>query len=93
MARKDNTKAKEKKKERKLLEQRMNAGWANVKEANSQENPLSALPSFQTFNKNDLKLNLETTGASNLDKDTKEYRTRNTCLELIYKYINQMLDY
>ena len=112
MARKENTKAKEKKRERKLMEMKLNLGWdfgfflsrgntlknadyfdarcssddflldfdsllggfrrrlkvkvkvmlrwGKVKSAESQENPLEALPSFTVFNKNGVKFSLET---------------------------------
>ena len=73
MARKDNKQAKEKKKERKLLEMKMNAGVANVKRANSQENPISSLPSFATFSKNGENIQLETRRVKELDKETREW--------------------
>ena len=56
---KKSSKAKEKKMERKLMELKMNAGWAAVNKANAQENPLSALPSFSTFKKDDLTITME----------------------------------
>jgi len=71
MGKKDNTKAKEKKAERKAMEKKMNAGVANVKLANSIEDPLSLLPKpFSVFNKNGLDLTLETVLAPNLDEKT-----------------------
>ena len=73
MARKDNKQAKEKKKERKLLEMKMNAGVANVKRANAQENPISSLPSFATFSKNGENIQLETRRGKELDKETREW--------------------
>ena len=48
MGRKDNSKAKERKLERKAMEMKMNAGWTNVNKANDQSNPLEPLPSFKT---------------------------------------------
>ena len=47
MGRKDNSKAKERKLERKAMEMKMNAGWTNVNKANDQSNPLEPLPSFR----------------------------------------------
>lgn len=38
----------------------IDARWGKVKTAESQENPLAALPSFTSFNKNGVKFNLET---------------------------------
>merc|ERR1712217_532645 len=61
MGKKDNSKAKERKAERKAMEKKMNAGVANVKLANSVEDPLGNLPKpFSVFNKNGLDLTLET---------------------------------
>eukprot|EP00092_Neocalanus_flemingeri_P023779 GFUD01025799.1.p1 GENE.GFUD01025799.1~~GFUD01025799.1.p1 ORF type:complete len:234 (+),score=85.57 GFUD01025799.1:49-750(+) len=73
MARKDNSKAKEKKMERKLMEMKMNAGWSAVKKANDQENPLAALPSFSAFKKADLNLSMETKRVTDLDEKTKDW--------------------
>ena len=71
MGKKENTKAKEKKAERKAMEKKMNAGVANVKLANSVEDPLSLLPKpFSVFNKNGLDLTLETLRAPNVDENT-----------------------
>jgi len=72
MGKKDNTKAKEKKAERKAMEKKMNAGVAIVKLANSVEDPLSQLPKpFSVYNKNGLELSLETTRAPDVDEKTK----------------------
>jgi len=60
MGKQGNSKAKEKKMERKLMEMKMNAGWAGVNKANAQENPLAVLPSFSKFKKDGLNLTLET---------------------------------
>jgi len=73
MARKDNTKAKEKRNERKLMEMKMNAGVYAVKKANAQENPLAVLPSFTAFKKSDVNLSLETKRVKNLDTATKDW--------------------
>jgi len=69
---KNNSKAKEKKLDRKLMEMRLNAGCQSVKSANAQENPLAALPSFSKVTKNGLDLTLETTKAPALDKEAKD---------------------
>merc|ERR1712179_152409 len=51
----------ERKAERKAMEKKMNAGVANVKLANSVEDPLGNLPKpFSVFNKNGLDLTFET---------------------------------
>ena len=72
MGKKDNSKAKEKKAERKAMEARMNRGGANVKTANSVEDPLALLPKpFSVFNKNGLDLKLETVRAPELPEETK----------------------
>eukprot|EP00088_Acartia_fossae_P014470 TRINITY_DN17752_c0_g1_i1.p1 TRINITY_DN17752_c0_g1~~TRINITY_DN17752_c0_g1_i1.p1 ORF type:complete len:246 (+),score=62.23 TRINITY_DN17752_c0_g1_i1:56-793(+) len=73
---KQSTKNKQKKAERKAMEKKMNAGYANVKLANSQEDPLSQLPSFNVYNKNGLNLKLETTRAPELDEKTIEWAFR-----------------
>ena len=52
MGKKPNTKAKEKKQERKAMVAKSNAIWASVKKANEQEDPLAALPSFQAWHYN-----------------------------------------
>jgi len=71
MGKKDNSKAKEKKAERKAMEKKMNAGVANVKLANSVEDPLGNLPKpFSVFNKNGLDLTLETVRAPEVDEKT-----------------------
>ena len=73
MGRKDNSKAKERKLERKAMEMKMNAGWANVNKANDQANPLEPLPSFKTFSKNGVDLVLTTEKVTDLDKETQEW--------------------
>lgn len=66
---KQDSKAKQKKAERKAMEAKMNKGVAIVKEANSVEDPLALLPTpFSVFNKNGLDLKLETTRAPDLDE-------------------------
>lgn len=71
MGKKDNSKAKEKKAERKAMEKKMNIGVANVKLANSVDDPLSKLPKpFSVYNKNGLDLTLETVRATDLDEKT-----------------------
>lgn len=59
--------------EKKQMDERMNAGWINVKKANSQENPLSALPSFQSYDRNGICVQFETLRASELDIKTKDW--------------------
>jgi len=69
---KDNSKAKEKKAERKAMEAKMNRGVANVKAANAVEDPLALLPKpFSMFNKNGLDLKLETVRAPEVPEETK----------------------
>jgi len=69
MGKKDNSKAKEKKAERKAYEKKMNIGVANVKLANSVEDPLAALPKpFSVYNKNGLDLTLETVRAPDMEE-------------------------
>jgi len=71
MGKKDNSKAKEKKAERKAMEMKMNVGIANVKLANEVEDPLGNLPKpFSVFNKNGLDLTLETVRAPDMDEKT-----------------------
>jgi len=69
-------KAKQKKEERKAMERKMNAGFANVKLANSKEDPLSELPSFNVYNKNGLNLKLETLRGPEVDENTMEWAFR-----------------
>jgi len=64
---------KEKKKDKKLMDARMNAGWLNVKKANSQEDPLEVLPSFRQCTRNGLSLVFETTKATDLSSETKDW--------------------
>jgi len=72
MGKKDNSKAKEKKAERKAMEARMNRGVVNVKAANAVEDPLALLPKpFSVFNKNGLDLKLETVRAPEVPEETK----------------------
>jgi len=73
MGKKVNTKAKDKKAERKAMEKKMNAGVANVKIANEMDDPLSQLPSFTTYNKNGLNLKLETLRSPEVDEATKDW--------------------
>merc|ERR1719435_46074 len=54
----------------------MNAGFANVKLANSKEDPLLELPSFNVYNKNGLKLKLETLRGPEVDENTMEWAFR-----------------
>jgi len=71
MGKKDNSKAKEKKAERKAYERKMNIGVANVKLANEVEDPLGNLPKpFSVFNKNGLDLTLETVRAPDIEEKT-----------------------
>merc|ERR1712203_209268 len=72
MGKKDNSKAKEKKAERKAMEARMNRGVVNVKAANAVEDPLALLPKpFSVFNKNGLDLKLETVRAPEVPEEGK----------------------
>ena len=72
MGKKDNSKAKEKKAERRAMEARMNRGVVNVKAANAVEDPLALLPKpFSVFNQNGLNLNLETVRAPEVPEETK----------------------
>ena len=72
MGKKENTKAKERKAERKAMEAKMNKGVANVKLANSVEDPMALLPKpFSVYNKNGLNLQLETVRAPELPDETK----------------------
>jgi len=73
MGKKDNTKAKEKKAEKKAAEkkayEKKNEGVANVKLANSVEDPLANLPKpFSVYNKNGLDLTLETVRAPDMEE-------------------------
>jgi len=58
------------------MEKKMNAGFANVKLANSKEDPLSELPSFNVYNKNGLNLKLETLRGPEVDENTMEWAFR-----------------
>jgi len=72
MGKKDNSKAKERKAERRAMEARMNKGVANVKLANEVEDPLALLPKpFSVYNKNGLELQLETVRGPELAEETK----------------------
>jgi len=67
------SKGKERKQERKMEQQRMNAGWANVKKAMEKDDPLEALPSFKKFNKNGLSIVMETVRVADLQEETKDW--------------------
>jgi len=73
MGRKSNSKAKEKKLERKAMEFKMNSGWSSVNKANAQDNPLVALPSFQVYNRNDVNLVIEAKKVTELDTETRDW--------------------
>ena len=73
MGRKDNSKSKEKKQERKAMEMKMNAGVATIKKANAQTNPLEPLPSFQVFQKNGVNLKIEARRVTELDTETRDW--------------------
>lgn len=74
MGKKENTKAKEKKAEIKAMKDRWNKRVANVKLANSVEDPLALLPKpFSVYNKNGLDLNLETVRAPEVEDKTKDW--------------------
>jgi len=71
MGKKDNVKSQEKKAERKAMAAKRNTRVANVKLANSAEDPLAVLPKpFSVYNKNGLDLKLETTRAPEVDEKT-----------------------
>jgi len=69
----NDSKSKQKRAERKAMEAKMNIGFANVKLANDQDDPLAKLPSFNVYNKNGLDLTLETSRAPALDEKTHEW--------------------
>ena len=72
MGKKDNSKAKEKKAEKKAQEARKHTKIANVKAANAVDDPLAVLPKpFTVYNKNGLNLQLETVRAPELPDETK----------------------
>merc|ERR1711936_1234598 len=71
--RKSNSKAKERKLERKAMELKMNSGWTNVNKANALENPLVALPSFQVYNRDDVNLLIEAKRVTELESETKDW--------------------
>jgi len=73
MGKKVNSKAKDRKAERKAMEKQMNASVANVKLANEMDDPISQLPSFTTYNKNGLNLKLETLRSPEVDQTTKDW--------------------
>lgn len=74
MGKKDNSKSREKKEERKAMEAKMNKGVQNVKLANSIEDPLALLPKpFSVYNKNGLNIVLETIRAPEVEEDVKEW--------------------
>lgn len=68
-----NSKAKQKKQERLELERLMNSRIQLVKKANQQENPLDQLPSFTSFTKNGLNVELRTQRVTDLDSVTKDW--------------------
>ena len=47
--------------------------WSSVNKANSQGNPLDALPSFQVYNRNDVNLVIEAKKVTDLDTETKDW--------------------
>merc|ERR1719190_13137 len=51
----------------------MNSGWSSVNKANSQGNPLDALPSFQVYNRNDVNLVIEAKKVTDLDNETRTW--------------------
>ena len=73
MVKKDNLKAREKKRDKKALDLKMNAGMAAVKRANEQRDPLEQLPSFRRFQKNGVDLQLETRRVTELGEDTRTW--------------------
>ncbi|XP_023327688.1 N-alpha-acetyltransferase 40 [Eurytemora carolleeae] len=88
------SKAKQKKAERKAMEKKMNAGFANVKLANEQEDPLSALPSLTSYNKNGLDLKLETLRGPEIDEKTMEwaFKLMETNMKALYESCYQGKD-
>ena len=73
MVKKDNLKARDKKRDKKALDLKMNAGRAAVKRANEQRDPLEQLPSFRRFQKNGVDLQLETRRVTELGEDTRTW--------------------
>ena len=73
MVKKDNLKAREKKRDKRALELKINAGMAAVKRANEQRDPLEQLPSFRRFQKNGVDLQLETRRVTELGEDTRTW--------------------
>jgi GNAT superfamily N-acetyltransferase len=69
-------KGRQKRAEKKAMDKRMAAGFANVKLANSKDDPISELPSFNVYNKNGLDLKLETLRGPELDEKTMEWAFR-----------------
>jgi len=65
-----------KKLEKRAMERKMAAGNANVKLANSKDDPLSELPSFNKYSKNGLDLKLETIRGPEMDEKTMEWAFR-----------------
>jgi len=55
------------------MDLKMDAGWLNVKKANSADSPLDQLPSFKRIDRNGLCINFETIRAPDLDAKTKEW--------------------
>ena len=47
--------------------------WSSVNKANSQGNPLDALPSFQVYNRNDVNLVIEAKKVTDLDNETRTW--------------------
>ena len=73
MVKKDSRETREKKRDKKALEQKMNAGMAAVKRANEQRDPLEQLPAFRRFQKNGVDLQLETRRVTELGEDTRTW--------------------
>ena len=69
MVKKDNWKARDKK----ALDQKMNAGMAAVKRANEQRDPLEQLPAFRRYQKNGVDLKQETRRVTELGEDTRTW--------------------
>jgi len=69
-------KSKLKKAEKKAMDKKMSEGFANVKLANSKDDPLSELPSFNVYNKNGLDLKLENLRGPEVDEKTMEWAFR-----------------
>jgi len=82
-----NSKAAEKKRERLEMQKRVDARIKFVNEANKQEDPLAALPSFKVFSKNGVTGNLSTKRVADLDENEKA-----TVVELLIRNMKALYE-